>query len=168
MKVIYFTFDSLMFSHRFRSDNPQLSSGTSETRMMTADERFANAPYDIESAKRLENVAKELGMLIYPLGTRVKRKDLVKHKIFDTAVLAPDIDWRGRLRMDDSNELRMLHAHRNDVEATSWLLIGDIHPEDVGDAFKEHFVQGCFLSGFDEKLAEAIRVRFHKLYHTDH
>ncbi|WP_162063233.1 hypothetical protein [Vibrio taketomensis] len=125
MKVLYFDPRTILYSRAYINSNEGVKSAFSKHKFISIKQTLLNITADYKSARMLVELAKSVDALLYPTDPQsYPRELLIECGIFNDDQLAPFIDLRFRLRLDDTDWLRTTRTHAALLNA-SWYVCGD-------------------------------------------
>jgi hypothetical protein len=121
VKILYFKARQLLYSYEYLKRIKQSTVGLTQSHLLKSIQA------DPVAVDFLIDVSKKSGYLLYPVDNHSIYADLIDNQIFCSDVLAPDIDWTCRLKLDDADPIRRLLRHVHALQVDSWFLCGDHH-----------------------------------------
>jgi hypothetical protein len=120
MKILYFTARRTLYSYNYLTQIGATTVGLTQSQL------FKTIPFDVKAVNALSTAVKGHGYLLYPIDNPDIYRDLINNCVFPDDTLAPDIDWVGRMRLDDADPVRRLLAHSHQLNVDSWFVYGDV------------------------------------------
>ncbi|MGF1771711.1 hypothetical protein L4C42_05280 [Vibrio wakamikoensis] len=120
MRILYFMARRTLYSYSYLTEIGATTIG------LTQPQLFKTIPFDVKAVNALTTAAQEHGYLLYPIDNQDIYRDLINSLVFPDDTLAPDIDWVGRMRLDDADPVRRLLAHSHQLNVDSWFVYGDV------------------------------------------
>ncbi|MBC7001716.1 hypothetical protein BIZ37_04020 [Photobacterium sp. BZF1] len=155
MKILYFDARSLFYSHCYINSSQTIKESFEAWCTTTLKTPLSSVPPDPESISRISDAAQKAGLLLYPLGTRYTRRELISERVFHRDALAPDIKLAFRVRMDDSDPIRRMLAHANALGA-EWYVCGDTGSKELLTQYPERYLESKFGEGVTNELVRKI------------
>ncbi|EIA1565516.1 hypothetical protein K6835_003074 [Vibrio parahaemolyticus] len=159
MKILYFEPETILYSRAYINSNEEVKSAFFDDKFMSIKQTLLNIAPDHKSAQMLADVAQQAGALLYPTSPQsYTRESLIQSGVFNDNQLAPFVDLKYRLRLDDADWLRTTRKHAELLNA-SWYACGDFE-EDMRTAigtFAERVFYIDYENGIDESTINMIR-----------
>ncbi|WP_117234764.1 hypothetical protein [Vibrio maerlii] len=157
LKIIYFDVKNLLYSRFYVNKNAFVKAAFDKGGFMSVKQVLENVPPDLESARKLAEVSDEIGTLLYPTNPFFYPRDLlVCCNIFAENQLAPFIDLRRKMRLDDSDWLRTTRCHAECCNA-DWYACGDFEWDERMKMFQDRYFHLSSESGIDDAVITNIR-----------
>ncbi|MGR5347271.1 hypothetical protein [Vibrio mediterranei] len=155
MNILYLDISRLFFSRRHFESNSEALAAHQKMKFSRGKQYLESVPYDSDGAKAVFEWCQQNDYRIYPFGGPFLLQDLLEAGVIPQALMAPEINWVGRLRPDDNHPIRRLLAHFHAVEGDKWLAVGDFLPEEIED-FQDALIQIDLKAGIDVTLIDLI------------
>lgn len=149
MKVLYFKARQLLYSYEYLKGINQSTFGLTQSHLLKSIQP------DVSAAEFLIDTSKRSGYLLYPIDNDSIYKDLLDSKIFPACVLAPEIAWTCRLKLDDADPVRRLLKHVHTLKVGSWFICGDVDLRDH-PVVAEHHIAKTLRNNSMEEIREAV------------
>ena len=102
MRVLYIDVIGLLYSKRYLESHEVFFDDLTFTMSYQPMSIIDSLPHDAVSARLLEKAVSDASLKIYPVEPFRSYKWVRDQEVFNPASLAPDINWRGKLRMGES------------------------------------------------------------------
>ncbi|MEZ9575997.1 hypothetical protein AB4249_21810, partial [Vibrio sp. 10N.261.55.F4] len=121
MRVLYIDVVGLLYSKRYLESHEVFFDDLKFTISYQPMSITDSLPHDAVSARLLEKAVSDASLKIYPVEPFRSYKWVRDQEVFSPASLAPDIDWRGKLRMGSGGTTArtLLHAENLGVKQGS-------------------------------------------------
>ncbi|MFS1869904.1 hypothetical protein [Vibrio lentus] len=162
MKILYFDPHSILYSSNyFNSHDDVRERFENQKPFRSTDTLLSSVEPDRNSAQKLALAASEANLQLYPTDTCFTRELLLKHKVFSDLQLAPFVDLKWKVRLDDSDPIRRICAHASALDA-EWFVCGDVSCDDRSKLYPNRFLVGKGSKAVsDELVLKIIATKFY-------
>ncbi|OAJ94450.1 hypothetical protein [Vibrio bivalvicida] len=153
MKILYFDINSLLYSKNYIESDNELSVLLDEWRKCFGVNLLDAVPPDMDAIAKLQLIATEAGLLLYPIDPRYNRRHFLERNLFGSDVLAPDADLS--IRLGDGDPIRRLVIHASKLDAY-WFICGDIGQHGISRHYKNRIFTSDLETGLTDTLLNQI------------
>lgn len=124
MRVLYIDVVGLLYSKRYLESCEVSFDDLAFTMSYQPMKIIESLPHDEVSARLLEKAVSDACLKIYPVEPFRSYKWVQDQEVFSPASLAPDIDWRGKLRIGNRGTTARTLMHVETLGVKQWWCCG--------------------------------------------